>query len=137
LVNQGLIYIEQEKFEDAKLVLEKALEVNHQNPYAWNALGLAERNMGQFAASREHYNKALELDPLYARAHFNLAILADLYLNDFTLALSHYKTYQTLQSEPDKSVAIWIRDLENRTKQSAMDKQSRNQTIKNDMQEGV
>lgn len=124
LVNQGLIYIEQEKYKEAKEVLEKALEVNDQNPYAWNALGLTERSMGQFAASLENYNKALELDPLYARAHFNLAVLADLYLNDLNLALTHYKNYQSLQREPDKSVAIWIKDLENRTKRSAMERRT-------------
>jgi Flp pilus assembly protein TadD len=119
LVNEGLIYLKQNNPQDAEQVLKQAIKINEKNPYAWNALGLAERETGHFQNAKNDYTRALELDPLYARAHFNLAVLADLYLDDLPLALTHYKQYQELQQTPDKNVAIWITDLERRIKTEA------------------
>ena len=119
LVNEGLIYLEQEKYDDAKEALNQAIKVNNKNPYAWNALGMTERQLGDFDASKKAYQQALTLDPLYARAHFNLAVLADLYLDDLPLALDHYQRYQSLQQQPDKSVTIWIADLKRRNQEKA------------------
>lgn len=114
LVNQGIAYLKLEKYEDAREVLEKALEVNERNPYAHNNLGVALRELGKFDEAQEHYREALELDPKYARAHFNLGVLAELYMQDLSLALEHFRRYQELQSEPDKNVGNWISDLEQR-----------------------
>ena len=50
----------------------------------------------------------------YARAHFNLAVLGELYLQDMNLALNHFRAYQNLQKLPDENVANWIVDLERR-----------------------
>lgn len=119
LVNEGLIYLEQAKYEDAQRVLEQAIKVNAKNPYAWNALGLTQRQLGQFDKAKNAYQQALLLDPLYARAHFNLGVLADLYLDDLPLALAHYQRYQTLQAAPDKNVSIWIADLQRRSESKA------------------
>lgn len=114
LVNQGLIYWKQKKYEDANVILEQALDVNARNPYAHNLLGLILREQGKFNEARSHYETALQLDPQYARAHFNLGVLAELYLQDLTLALSHFKAYQVLQKEPDQTIANWVTDLERR-----------------------
>lgn len=114
LVNQGLIYHRQQKFADAEATLRKALEVNASNPYAHNALGLTLREQGKFDDSRQHYEMAVQLDPKYARAHFNLGVLAELYLQDFALALNHFRAYQALQRQQDQTVANWIADLERR-----------------------
>lgn len=114
LVNQGIAHMELEEYEDAEDTLKQALEVNSRNPYAHNALGVALREQGKFDQAGEHYRKAIELDPKYARAHFNMGVLAELYLQDLRLALEHFRTYQNLQSEPDRNVANWITDLERR-----------------------
>ena len=114
LVNQGIIYMRQEKYQDAERVLRQALQVNNRNPYAQNALGLALREQGKFDQAREAYQAALTLDPMYARAHFNLGVLAELYMQDLALALHHFRSYQTLQKHADQTVANWIVDLERR-----------------------
>lgn len=119
LVNEGLIYLEQKKFDDAETVLKQAIKVNAANPYAWNALGMTNRELGKFDDAKKAYQQALTLDPLYARAHFNLGVLADLYLDDLPLALAHYQRYQSLQAAPDKNVAIWIADLTRRSASKA------------------
>lgn len=114
LVNQGRIYWQQEKYKDAQAALEQSLAVNNQNPYAHNLLGLVLREQGKFAEAQQHYLQAVTLDPKYARAHFNLGVLAELYLQDLNLALDHFRAYQALQKSPDKTVANWIADLERR-----------------------
>ena len=115
LVNQGLIYLQMGKYNNAEKTLEAAVQVNNLNPYAWDALGTALRYQGKFDASRKAYEHALSLDNQYARAHFNLAVLAELYLQDLTLALEHYQRYQSLQLTPDPAVSHWIVDLSRRT----------------------
>ena len=114
-LNVGLIYMEMKQFDDASKALNEALAINELNPYTHNALGLVYREQGQFNESQQHYQRALVLDPKYARAHFNLAVLAELYLQDLPLALSHFRAYQTLQKQPDSNVANWIADLERRS----------------------
>jgi len=114
LVNQGRNYWQQEKYDEASDALNKALEVNSQNPYAHNLLGLVMREQGKFDEARQHYLQAVQLDPKYARAHFNLGVLAELYLQDLNLALDHFRAYQGLQKTPDNTVANWIADLERR-----------------------
>lgn len=114
LVNQGIVHLELEEYEDAEDRLREALKVNPKNPYAHNALGVALREQGKFDQALEHYRQALTLDPKYARAHFNLAVLAELYMQDLVLALQHFRAYQNLQKQPDQNVANWIVDLERR-----------------------
>ncbi len=55
------------------------------------------------------------MSPNYAKAHFNFGVLAELYLQDLPLALSHYEAYQNTQTEADSTVAKWVIDLQKRT----------------------
>lgn len=115
LVNEGLIYLRQQKYAEAEKVLQSAIQVNARNPFAFNLLGVALREQGKFPDAKAAYESALAIDPNYAKAHFNLGVLADLYMQDLPLALSHYQRYQTLQGKPDPVVANWIIDLQKRT----------------------
>ena len=114
-VNEGLIYLHQKRYDEAQKVLHTAISINDANPYAWDALGTALRHLGHFEEARHAYQRALQLDNNYARAHFNYAVLAELYLQDLPLALRHYMRYQALQIQPDPAVARWIVDLKRRT----------------------
>jgi tetratricopeptide (TPR) repeat protein len=115
LVNQAVILIKQARHAEAEKALRDALKINPRNPFAGNLLGIALREQGKFTDARAAYEAALAIDPKYAKAHFNLGVLADLYLQDLPLALSHYERYQRLQSNPDPAVANWIVDLQKRT----------------------
>lgn len=118
-LNSGLIHLEQKQFDKAQQALQQCLAINESNPYAHNAMGMVLREQGQFAEARQHYERALMLDPKYARAHFNLAVLGELYLQDLSLALSHFRAYQNLQKQPDENVANWIVDLERRAPEAS------------------
>ena len=117
-LNVGLIYMEQEDYPKAQQAFEQSLAINDANPYAHNGLGLALREQGKFDDARIHYERALVLDPKYARAHFNMAVLAELYLQDLNLALKHFQAYQNLQKQPDENVANWILALQRRAPES-------------------
>ena len=115
VLNQALIRLAQKKPAEAVELLKKAQVANDKNPYVWNLSGFAEKQLGHFKAAREAYEKALALSPNYGKAHFNLAVLSDLYLPDLPNALKHYEAYQALQAQPDATVAKWIVDLQKRT----------------------
>lgn len=115
VVNQAVILLKQKNYVDAEKQLRRSLTINNRNPYAHNLLGIALREQGKFAEARAAYEAALSIDPNYAKAHFNLGVLADLYLQDLPFALGHYERYQALQDKPDPAVANWIIDLQKRT----------------------
>lgn len=70
----GMIYLEEQRNKEAFAALVQATLYDPKNARAQNYLGIA--------AEREHWNdiseaslaKAIELDPHYADAHFNLAV---------------------------------------------------------------
>ncbi len=115
VLNQAMIRIRQQNYKEAELLLKRAIGINEKNPFTYNLQGLVYRQQGRFADSRAAYEKALTISPNYAKAHFNLAVLADLYLQDLPFALQHYEAYQALQTTPDTTAAKWIVDLQKRT----------------------
>lgn len=114
-LNQSLIKIQQQHYKEADELLQKAIAANSKNPFAYNLQGFVYRQLGQFSKSRAAYEQAITLSPNYAKAHFNLGVLADLYLQDLPLALKHYAAYQGTQTSPDATVAKWVIDLQKRT----------------------
>lgn len=114
VVNQAIILRLQENYEQAKSVLQTALLNKAQNPYLMNELGLIHRQLGNFEAAKQAYLSAIRMEPNYDKAHYNLAVVADLYLHDPALAYQHFEIYQSLQVEPDKKVAGWLKEIERR-----------------------
>lgn len=115
IVNQAIILRKKGQLEAAHKLLQDSLLTHARNPYLLNELGVASREMGQFKKAQASYESAIRIDPNYAKAHYNLAVLADLYLHDPSLALQEFTQYQTLIPEPDKTVDGWIKELERRT----------------------
>jgi tetratricopeptide (TPR) repeat protein len=79
----------------------------------WNELGVARREHGQFKEALAAYEQALQIDPQFAPAHRNLAVLLDLYIGDAQRALPEYERYKELSGE-DKPVSGWIAELKQR-----------------------
>lgn len=101
------------KTEQAEEHLKTALRIFPGHPVASNEYGLLCRRNGRFAEARELYEKAVAHFPEYYPLHKNLGILCDLYLNDFSCALTQYKIYSDAVPE-DEQAAFWIADLNNR-----------------------
>lgn len=118
IVNQAIILRKKGQLDAAHKLLQDALLTHGRNPYLLNELGAISRQLGQFRKAQASYESAIRIDPQYAKAHYNLGVLADLYLHDAPLALQAFKQYQSLIPEPDKKVEGWIKDLERRTAKS-------------------
>ena len=112
--NLGLIYLHQNKLKLADGHFSTSLELTPANPIAHNHKGIIYRQQGEFDKALASYKLAIRYKPDYANAHLNLAILYDIYRQDVSLALQHYRHYQLLTKNTDKLVAKWIIDNERR-----------------------
>ncbi len=115
-INLALAYKKLDQLDLAEDHLKQALAIEADNPVASNELALLYRQKGRFAEARPIYERTLKKYPNFMMAHKNLGVLCDLYLKDYECALTHYKIYS--QSAPDdKTVQIWITDLQKRSGQ--------------------
>ena len=100
-----MIYLDQKNDEDAFAALAQAESCDPKNPRTRNYLGIAAGRMGWLEASEEELRKAAELDPTYASAQFNLAVL---YLNRtpplVELARRHYQRALDLGYSKDPAI---------------------------------
>jgi len=113
-VNLALIDIKRKDLSGAEKNLARALEKNPQMPQAYNLLGFIEVSKGNMNKAAEDYQKAISFKEDYAIAHYNFALVCDLYLNDIKTAVHHYKRYLELTNQQDKKTSDWVAELERR-----------------------
>jgi tetratricopeptide (TPR) repeat protein/thiol-disulfide isomerase/thioredoxin len=75
LDNLGNAYRSQKRWDDARKVLERALEVAPQDPEANYSLGMVFAQAGDTAKAYEHLQRALQARPVYPEALNNLGVL--------------------------------------------------------------
>ena len=75
LSTMGYLKFRQEKFDDALDFLSRAAERDQNNPEIQNYLGVTLSHKGQRAQGETALRKALQLNPNYAPAHNNLAVM--------------------------------------------------------------
>jgi len=112
-VNSGLIYLQQDKKDEARAAFENALQRKPDNAVALTQLAILQRENFELDAAKKNYEKAIEANPSYGNAHLNLGILCDIYLRDYDCALSHYEEYLRLD-DSNKDVKNWLIDLKER-----------------------
>jgi tetratricopeptide (TPR) repeat protein len=113
-VNLAIVYRHENRPDDARAALDRALAVDPKHAAGNNELGILLRERGKFEEAERAYRRALETDPDYALAHYNLGVLLDVYLRRGGEAIEQYEAYQSSLSEPDKRVAGWLIDLRRR-----------------------
>jgi len=115
---------QQENSSGAMAAINIAIKINPKNYYALNLKGLLLRENVEFEGSKQAYLEAIKVYPSHSNSQLNLAILADIYLYDFELALKHYEKYKRLilktencadcSAKRQKKVTGWIADLKRR-----------------------
>jgi len=100
-LRQGEKYIQAGQFTDAIVVLRDAARILADAPHpvqakAWNLLGLACQNLGQFDAAENSYRLAIKLDRDNAAVDYNLGCLRTLQSN-FPGAIDYLTTYVALR----------------------------------------
>lgn len=111
-VNIGMAYKALGDNDKARASIEKALQINANNPFALNQLAILKREDGKYEDAEQLYKRALSTYPDYQNAHLNLAILCDAYLRKIACAREHYQQYINLTGGKDKQVATWMAQLE-------------------------
>jgi len=119
LVNLAIIESRAGNTADGIALLENAVVICTSCAPAWNQLGILLRRQGQFAEAEKSYQQALNLDPDYALAHYNLGVLYDLYQQQPAFAVQHYERYVALNNDDTALVDKWITDLRRRIGQPA------------------
>lgn len=112
-VNLGIAYLKLGKIQESEESLLKALKINPDHPVTNNELGIVYRKSGRFKEAKSVYLHVLEKFPLFLPARMNVAILCDLFMNDFHCAIQHYSEYLKLKAN-DKNVQIWLTDVKRR-----------------------
>lgn len=93
---------------------QKAVELDPTNAVTVNNLALVLKDQYRFAEAVKLLETGIAHSPDVAELHFNLAVIAELYLLDLKTALTHYNRYRELTKADDQEVAGWIADLERR-----------------------
>jgi tetratricopeptide (TPR) repeat protein len=102
LVNLGNVYCRQGRFEDSIAILNRALQADSKNSVAHNYLAIALGKKGDTAKAEESFRASLAINPNYANAHFNLAVMyATSEPPSLQLAKKHYEKAKDLGAEPD------------------------------------
>ncbi len=88
--------------------LAKNIDKNQASLY--NLLGLIEVEKKNFQVAKKHYKQAIQLDKSFSSAHYNLALLNDIYFQDIRAAYLSYLSYLELNPDDD-SVKDWVDQL--------------------------
>ena len=70
----GIALGDAENYEDARACLTQVIEAESENAEAFNSLGYVASRLGEPDQAIDHYERAIELQPNYAQAHFNLGM---------------------------------------------------------------
>jgi Flp pilus assembly protein TadD len=118
LVNLGILYRKHGDLAKAEQSLRAAVQRDGNDAEGWSELGVTLRLEGKFHAAADAYNRAISVNPNFAPAYRNLAIVLDLYLGDTAAALAAMEHYQELAAD-DKAATGWIADLKQRAGKNA------------------
>jgi tetratricopeptide (TPR) repeat protein len=112
-VNLGIIAQREGDKETAIYAFNQALGLNPRNADALAALGVIALEKGEYRKAESLLLEAVDLAPGLAIAHYNLGVLYELYLQEESDAIDHYKRYVALSSDEDvKTVTRWLKLLE-------------------------
>ena len=116
LLNLGLARARAGDDVAARALLERASTVCSSCGPVWNELGVLDRQQGRFADAEQAYRRAIELEPEYSPAYYNLAVLYELYIPRPDLALENYERFLQIggAAGDGRDVEKWAADLRRR-----------------------
>jgi len=110
--NLGLLNLVQKKPTEAEEFIKTALKINPNMSQALNLMGLVATHNRDIKAAESYYINAIKQDNGYANAHYNLALLYDIYLQDIRKAAKEYREYLKYIEHEDKVTLSWVEQLE-------------------------
>lgn len=112
-VNLGVIRKAENRLEEAEKFFAKALSINPNFVDALLQQALVYQDKGEFTKTEELLRRAEAIQPENPLVNYNLGVLYELYLQEYSLAIKHYKRYVELSNADDvEIVKRWILLLE-------------------------
>jgi len=112
-VNLAFIYRAKSDENEAELYINKALEINPNNIDALIQIAASSQKKGEFKEVERYLLMAEAVDSSNDTVQYNLAVLYELYLQQYDDAINHYENYIALSSNDDKeTVKRWVKLLE-------------------------
>ena len=109
--NLAIIALKNNEPENALELVKLALSKNPNLAQALNLLAYLEQISGEIKSAEKHYKEAIKSKNDYAIAHYNIALLYDVYLQDIAKAIPHYERYMELINNKDKNTADWLEQI--------------------------
>lgn len=115
-INLASSYYTSKKIAEANSALTQAKNINPNLAEVQNLTGLLNVEKGEYQAAEKNYLAALALNKDYANAHYNLALVYDIFYQDINKAIPHYERYLALSGNSDKSTLSWVTELKAKLK---------------------
>ena len=106
LRSEADIYLKMKKMDKYQEVIAKVLEKDPNNPELLYNLGVSSDQQGNKEKAKEYYMKAVELDPTYAAAYNNIAVLI---LSDERAIVDEMNSLGTSKADYDKYDALKVK----------------------------
>lgn len=100
-----------ESYDAAQTAINKAIAQQPNKADYYNLAGLIAMDSAHYNEAEQFLKKALTLNNEYPLAHYNLALLYDIYYQEIKLAYNHYLKYLNLVSYEDKETVQWVEQL--------------------------
>lgn len=110
-LNLAIAQYQDQRLDDAKATLAYVQNLDDDIADAHNLAGLLAVDQGDYSAAEKSYRTALKLNKHFADAHYNLALLYDMFYQDISQAVEHYQHYLALTQEEDKATSAWVEEL--------------------------
>ena len=111
-LNLAISYLKQDKIKLSVSALEQSINLDSTNAEAYNLSGLLAVENKQFKVAETQYIHAMNLDNRHANAHYNLALLYDIYYQEISKAYLYYQKYLNLTPVEDKETREWVEQLQ-------------------------
>lgn len=109
--NLALISIKKADLTQAEFYAKTALAKNANMPQALNLSGYLAQKKGEINKAKSYYLSAISHKSDYALAHYNVALLFDIYLQDIAKAIEHYQFYLAYSKTKDENTENWLEGL--------------------------
>lgn len=118
-INLATAYYHSKKIDEAGSALENAKKLNPNLAEVYNLAGLLAVEKGEYTVAEKNYLSAIALKKDYAAAHYNLALVYDVFYQDIAKAISEYEQYLTFSGNTDKATISWVNELKAKLKRKA------------------
>lgn len=114
--NLAILYIRGKDYDSAFKHASMAMKAKPGSHKIQNLMGFIHQEKGNILDAEKHYKRAIELNPGYAKAHYNLALIYDIYLSNIGSAIKHYEKYLELINNSDQKTHDWLQQLKSQYK---------------------